>query len=325
MQLDPILELFYNSLPNKPYAADNPSSGIEIYSLKEAVKKRHFQFNTPFEFRWFAFDIDRATGYVDWIDRDVPIPNIIITNPSTHKNSGRAHLLYGLETPVIKKPIIKGTCYNKNARTTPIKFSKFITKAMTIKLDADRNYPALLCKNPLNKCWITKIGTSALYNMESLSIGLEYQKDTKKPSETINDSCYLFNMLKDWSYSEFRNCNYDEELFAKSCYKKADELTCNSYLSERRINSIINSVINWVTDNFTKEEFIEICRRRGKAGNIKSIQVRQDKKEKRNIEIVNYKINNPQTTYRELAQIFNVSLSTISSIPELKTEYEHFI
>jgi hypothetical protein len=325
MRIDPILECFYKSLHKKPYATNNPSSGMYIYNSDEAIKKKYIQFNTPFESRWLAFDIDRPTGYYDWIDCNVPPPNIIIINPDTHKNSGRTHLLYGLENPVVERPIIKGIRYNKNARIAPIKLAKFIRKAMAIKLDADRSYPAVLCKNPLNDYWITTIGNSSLYNMESLSIGFEFQKDIKKPININNDSCALFNWLKDWSYTEFRKCNYNEELFAISCYKQAEDFTSNLSMSKRKINSIVKSVIKWVTINFSQDDFIGFCRRRGKAGNIKSIQIRKAKKENRNVKIIEYKLKYPQTTYSELAHIFNVSLGTICSISELRSTYEYII
>jgi hypothetical protein len=106
------------------------------------------------------------------------------------------------------------------------------------------------------------------------------------------------------------------EFFVYFCtqYAQSRNAEFKNPLPSSEVISIGKSVGKWVSRHMSADGFKKWRENRAK----KSLEVRQATAEKRNAEIIAYKIKNPETSYRKLANIFNVSLKTIDRIQALK-------
>lgn len=268
-----ILNSFKNNLPQKPYCTDDLNFGLKIRPAETAITKRYLQYNKPTDLRWFVYDIDRPTAHFDWQDiAHCPAPNITVMN----KKNGHAHLLYGLEVPVHLQT---------TAKKNPIRFASAIDVSLIKTLQADEAYSELICKNPFNEFWDTKVWRNASYDLSELAdnLDLEKYKDARKrlPEVGLGRNCNLFDLTRFFAYREIRkpveNYLFDE------CYSEEDFINrCICYaqnhnefktpLPQREILSIGKSVGKWVYRNMSPAGFIEWAENRRK----KSIEVRQE-------------------------------------------------
>lgn len=282
MTSSPLLETFKNNLPQKPYCTDELTFGLKIRSAETAIKKRYLQYNKPTDLRWFVYDVDRPTAHFDWYDCKVPSPNITVMN----RQNGHAHLFYGLEVPVHTQT---------TAKKNPIRFASSIDVALIKSLEADEHFAELICKNPFNEFWDTKIWREASYDLAELadSLDLSVFKDQRKmlPEIGLGRNCNLFDSTRFYAYREIRkpvqNYLFDE------LYSESDFIDrCISYarhhnlfktpLPEKEILSIGKSVGKWVYRNMSPEGFFEWAESRRK----KSIEVRQEKSDEKKKEVL---------------------------------------
>ena len=311
-----VLDYFYDSLPQRLYCSDDLRAGLIVRNKKHARRKKYIQSNSPFYTSWLVFDVDRPTATTDRQDLNVPTPTITATS-----ERGHAHLFYRLETPVIKRE------YNLKARLGPIKYVAAVRNALTLKLKADQGYSCLVSKNPLNDFWKIMLWEEKPYTLGRLSehLDLNHTRSASKMIIGEGRNCTLFEKTSKWAYTEFRKCNYNNGYFAKICsdFAYGYNNTFLSPLPSSEVRAIVKSVMKFLSKNMNDVGFRIWCSTRGKAGNAKSIQIRQATAKKQNADIIKYKMKHPETTYAELARIFNVSVGKISSIPELKTIYEY--
>ena len=309
------LNYYYNSLPEFPYCTDDLSTGLKIRDKKTASKKRYLQHNSPFDLYWFCYDIDRPTANFDWQDLHAPSPTITATNPE----NGRAHLFYGLDLPVIRCE------YNPKVHKSPIRYAASVDVAMVNKLGADQAYAGLISKNPLHKHWITQVWRDELYTLGELADYVDLQpyrdKRVHLPPVGLGRNSTIFDVLRKWAYKEVRIGGYlNMDLFIDRCIQYAAGINQSfaAPLPYREVRAIGKSIGRWVFKKMDYESFIKWCRVRAVLGNKKSQEVRKKMAEERNARIIEYRQLFPNISYRDLAQIFNVSKSTIGSISELK-------
>jgi hypothetical protein len=296
-------------LPSKPYCTDELGS-LFIRPKETAVKRRYIQQNSPFDLHWLVYDVDRPASHYDWQDLYVPAPNITVTNLT----NGHSHLLYGLEVPVIK------CVENPKVHSKPLHFAASIDVALCLKLDADPGYVGLICKNPLHNSWHVSVWERALYDLPWIAdyLDLKPYRDRRKrlPPIGLGRNCTIFELTRRWAYKERRKANlYTCECYfieAVICYavKKNECFTVPLPYSE--IKATGKSVGRWTWRNMSPEGFSGWCSYRGKAGNIKSLEVRQAKSAERAKAIRAYKQEYPEMSNREIAKVFEVSHFTVN-------------
>jgi hypothetical protein len=277
-----LLETFRNNLPQKPYCTDELTFGLKIRPAETAIKKRYLQYNKPTDLRWFVYDVDRPTAHFDWYDCKAPSPNITVMN----RQNGHAHLFYGLEVPVYTQT---------TAKKNPIRFASSIDVALIKALEADEHFAELICKNPFNEFWETRVWREASYDLAELadSLDLSAYKDQRKrlPEIGLGRNCDLFDSTRFYAYREIRkpipNYLFDEfyleDDFVDRCISYArNHNLFNTPLPEREILSIGKSVGKWVYRNMSPEGFLEWAESRRK----KSIEVRQEQSDEKKNEVL---------------------------------------
>ena len=278
-----LLTTFKNNLPSKPYCTDELQFGLKIRGAETAIKKRYLQYNKPTDLRWFVYDVDRPTAHFDWTDVHAPAPNITVMNP----DNGHCHLLYGLEVPVYMQ---------MSAQKNPIRYAASIDVALTGVLQADQNYAKLICKNPLNPHWDTKIWRDSTYDLAELADNLDLSKYADKrlrlPEIGLGRNCDLFDSTRFYAYREIRkpvenylfDSMYSETDFVERCIFYAEKHNDFSIpLPIKECQTIGKSVGQWVYRNMSSQGFLEWAEKRRQ----KSIEVRSQRSDERRTEALN--------------------------------------
>jgi len=256
------LELFASHLPKKPYCSDDLRNGLIIRQAKQAIEKRYIQHNKPTEVAWLAFDCDYA-GAVDFLgDNHLPPPNIAVVSP----NSGRSHLLYGLEVPVHRTAV---------ARSKPLHLLAKIEHSLREGLMSDAGYTGLIVKNPFHESWNTYELKPLPYDMPELVEWLKLPNRLPKRAQAVGlgRNCTLFENLRHWSYREVLTYRLAANYDAFKAAVLAQAIAFNSFpdpLPQSEIRSTAISVAKWTWNHYTgrvsDEEFSATQSRRGKLG-----------------------------------------------------------
>lgn len=283
------LNLFRQKLPKKPYSTDFLHNGLQIRSVKTAMKRRYIQPNNPNSKLWLAHDIDRPTSPDELIhDRGLPPPNLFIQNPENQ----HAHVLYSLERPVHM---------NASSSKKAIKFCELINHGLLVAMDSDPGYSGLMIKNPLNPNWKTSTHSNESYSLEELAdyVSLDGLSDRCKPKgfeagrgRNVN----LFDRVRHWSYREFNKGQWQSfnawcaAVESKAFYYNSDEYfseeSKRGVLPKSEVRATAKSIAKWIWNTFDEHEFSSIQAARGR----KSGQSRREKaefKRKRAIQLLN--------------------------------------
>jgi len=276
------------------------------------------QCNSPHDLYWLVYDIDRPTATIDWQDLNAPTPTITATS-----ERGHAHLFYGLQVPVI-------TCLeNPKVHYKPFRYLAAVDVSLHEKLGADHSFSGLVPKNPLSGYWNVNIWEEEPYTLGRLAEHLDlnsrgYLDGRKKlPYLATGRNCTVFKYTSAWAYKEFRLRGWlSDEFFIYICRQKAKQLNYEFSLNgefqnplpDKEVDHIGKSVGKWVSSHFSLEGWYTWGDNRRK----KSIKVRQAKAENRNAQILEYAIQHPKATHKEIAELFNTSLSTIDHMKELR-------
>ena len=301
-----ILDFFAASLPEKPYCTNRLGSLI-IQEKAAALKNKYIQHNSPYECYWMVYDVDRPTAHFDWQELHAPPPNITAMN----KTNGHAHLFYGLHRPVLTAE------YNPKVHKSPIRYAASIDVAMTKKLEADPGYSKLISKNPLHDYWNVNTWKNDLYDLPLLAdyLDLEPYRDKRidLPAIGLGRNCELFKYTAKQAYKLYRSNKFlNNEFFWYSVenYARSYNMNFTPPLPLREVNSVVRSVIKWTAARHTQRGFAEIQRRRGLLSGLS----RSARAEERNERIFEYVELCPWVTYKELAQVFEVSIYTIEKL-----------
>lgn len=261
--LQPSLDLFYGTLPARPYCSNNPvREGLHRLSLADALDCLLIQPNTAKRVVCLCFDVDRPQAGIDWSDRCCPAPNLAVRNPE----NGHAHLIYLLEAPVAVSDV---------ARIKPVVFMAAIQEGLRRDLEADRGYSGLIVKNPFHKHWITQEWRSEPYSLEDLAclVNLPTPAEMRRRAKQVDyaglgRNCTVFEIVRQQSYRAVRDYwrPDGERLFYRAVLElvmQSNELDIGNPMQLGECKAIAKSVSRWTWSRFSPQEFREIQAARG--------------------------------------------------------------
>lgn len=300
------LELFIDNLPKKPYCTDNLEYGLMIRPKAIAITKKTIQHNKPAEIRWLVFDCDYVDALGKISSKNLPMPNIYISNPQ----NGHSHIFYGLTVPVVRTDA---------ARAAPLKYLAAIEYALCEALEADVGYSGLVAKNPLHKHWRTTVFVENSYELSQLAecLTLPIKIPKKAQVQGAGRNCTIFETVKLIAYANVLKFKIES---TKEAFDSFILGTCQSVnagfpvcLDIREVQGIAKSISRWTWRHYTKkwtdEKFSEIQARRGKAGGLKSGTTRASKNEEKRATALQMSLAGFKL--KEIAEALEVPLSTI--------------
>ena len=308
---DSQLDLFLDTLPNKPYCTDTLGS-LNILPKEIASTMRYIQPNVPWKKHWLVYDVDRPTASYDWYDNNSPPPNLVVTN----LKNGHAHLLYSLAVPVLQ------------AEESSLKAQRFLGAvdiALTRKLEADPGYAGLISKNPIHKHWFTRAYQEESYDLNWLADYLDMSDLTDRrrrlPDIASGRNVNLFNDLRRWAYRAYRKgwetpwLGFEYWLSDVAYQAQMLNLNFDDPLPLNEVHHTAKSVSKFCWEKLSPEGFREWQR----AMNKRSQAVRKGKAHEKWLVIQEALRANPGASYRELEQLTGMSKSTIY---DLRKQYD---
>lgn len=260
--LEKTLETYKTKLPLKPYYTDDYHFGKKIAGHNVALKARHIQPNSKTHIHYMLFDVDSSTSAIDWYDLDLPAPHLVVKNPK----NGHSHITYILDTSI--KADVAG-------RSKPFNYFADIELGLAVKLRADLSYNATLTKNPFNTDWQTFSFESEAYDLGYLNefvdkdLVTKYRQAQKAKEKNVGFStsrnCQLFEDLRNWAYKNFASTNFATELEWQANFFNSFD----SPLGSSELKTIINSVYNFITRNFSIERLNELKSNRARQSALK--------------------------------------------------------
>ena len=182
----PILQSFYDDLPNKPYCSDTKDY-CKVRPKATASKLPYIQANHPNIIKWLIIDIDsdfknKFIDYYDeklffrWHDRNLPMPTFIARN----KKNGHVQYFIKLTNPV---------SMFENSRSHPVTFLKNLQYALTVQYGGDLSFGGSLSKNPLDfKTWDIYLTGAGGYTLNELAEYIDFDDPINKPPKrSAND------------------------------------------------------------------------------------------------------------------------------------------
>lgn len=257
---------FCDAIPLKPYATNDLSLGIRIFSKKTALEKRYIQPSHSYYQNSLIFDIDRTASVADLVYsmHGVPFPNFITENPE----NGHSHFVY-----LLKEPIYKTAA----SRLKPIQYGAAVQRALSSLLDADICYSGFMTKNPINENWRLHTLKKTPYTLGDLASFLELDQKTIKHIPPLDEAaglgrnCYLFHNVRLWAYVEirkFRGNTYSAWLNCVTAYCTEKNAEFLAPLPYSEVKSVAKSIARfcWKNDSYCYSEFIDRQTRKGKLG-----------------------------------------------------------
>ena len=267
--------LFVNNwLPRYPMATNHWRDGVKIYRRNEALTMTHIELAPKAIQNWFVMDFDvpdaEAHMYTLLNKENIPAPNMNVVNPST----GHLHSWYLLEHPV--------------SGDKALKLRKDLTKKASIAWQADANYVNRFARNPFTHH--TEILHNETTSLRSLWDALNHVTLPERAKKNINLSevntegmkrnSTLFELLRVFTYSNFKAFRTNKEMFLMVVAEKAFELNLEYFhsnpLPNQEVEKTVYSIVNWTYKTFTAN-FSKTQKRR----NAKSVAVRQAKAEEK--------------------------------------------
>ena len=239
---------FYNTLPRKPYCADNYEDGITIRRRDYAVRYPHIQPNEPWIRHHIIIDCDytianQTTLAFVWEERNLPEPTYATITPGT----GTAHLIYLLDEPVYKN--------NKKQ----FQFYQDVNDILIELFNADPNYNYVYTKNPLHPRWKT-ITTDQTYTLAELKAYaptkpkadvIPFGKYTRRTRDEANAAlgrnCRMFEDTRILAY-QVVNSHDDFDTFHAAVREIADNHN-EGRLHPPEVRSTVKSIARWTWDN----------------------------------------------------------------------------
>lgn len=261
------LELYKSKLPPKPYHTNNYTFGKRVGSLKSALKSTYLQPNSLTHKYFIILDLDSDTSVLDWTDKGLPPPHLIVRN----LDNGRSHMTYILNTSV--KIDVSG-------RLKPLKYCSDVEHGLAVRVGADMNYNGLLTKNPFNSSAFKVLSfADQPYDLDYLNEFVDKelvkkQREAKK-KKNIEDgfasgrNCTLFDNLRVWAYNNWQH-HHPAEL-QSVIHEQAEQFNnFECQLGRREVDTIADSVYRFISRNFSMERLNELKSERAKQSRQKS-------------------------------------------------------
>lgn len=236
-------------LPNKPFASNNIKAGVRRYNRENALEKVFIETQPKTLKNFMVFDVDVEDAgmmikSLAWDDGAIPEPNIITTNLA----SSHAHVIYFLDG-VINSP--RAISYYDSVRTR-----------LQEKISGDTAYGSRIMRNPLKHA--TEYISDTEYKLSEIEAFVPdhipyIANDELQVAAGRNDA--LFISLRKFGYNAYRKANYDVNKFYELIEAQAYFLNASSFdtpLTDKEVNSIVNSVYRWITVKHSKEGFSKI-------------------------------------------------------------------
>lgn len=301
------VELFLETLPEKPYCSDNLAFGVSILPKHIARAKRYVQHNQPWAKAWMVYDVDRSTSIFDWSDCDAPPPNLTVTN----LENGHSHLLYHLETPVL---------LGVNASRKAMRYAAAIDVALTKKLGADPGYTGLLSKNPGHNHWFTQQIQTFSYDLgwleEYLDLGQMVDLRRKMPEIGLGRNVTLFDRLRSWAYREIRKVwkqpMFGYEFWLSDVSYRAQELNSDflTPLPPNEVAHTAKSVAKFCWDKLSPQGFVEWQKRQ----NLRSQAVRKASAMQKWDLVQKALTEHPHASNRDISRLLGIPRQTIDRL-----------
>lgn len=297
------LDHFVESLPKKTYCTDDYRIGKYLRPKALAIQKKFIQPNSPWNWNYLVFDVDRPEASLDWFDRGCPAPTLIAENPA----NGHAHLFYGLDTPVH---------IHDGARNKPLRYAGAISVALSKKLEADPAYQGYLSKNPLHAFWTVDVIDPALYSLGGLAEHLELEGlvDSRRslPETALGRNCTLFDTTRFYSYREIRKPQgwLCEDFFISAVTDYAASYNQDNFtvkLPYSEIKALGKSIGKWTYRNMSPEGF----RAWGEGRRAKSVRVRKAGSFEKAQMVKLYRETHPEASIRAIAEVFGYSTYSV--------------
>lgn len=237
------LDLFYKNLPNKPYCADEKGC-LQIRKKSTAVTKKYIQHNQPCMVHWLVYDCDYA-GVLEHIgQQQLPVPNLIATNPA----NGNSHIYYRLADAVCKSDL---------ARRKPLSLLAKIDFVLTDILEADRGYQGFISKNLLSPHWIVQEIHKEPWKLGDFLEWFDIPTRLPKRAQTqgLGRNCTMFEKARFWAYSKVLSyrltSNRSKFYEAVLAYCENINQGFPSPLNHSEVRSTAKSVALWTWRNYT--------------------------------------------------------------------------
>lgn len=267
LKLENTLEIYKSKLPKKPYHTNNYSFGKQVAPVSSAIKSIYLQPNSLTHKYFMIFDLDSEMSVLDWSDKGLPAPHLIVRN----LDNGRSHLTYILNTSV--KTDVRGLL-------KPIKYCSDVEHGLAVRIGADMNYNGLLTKNPFNTS-VFKVFSfqdepyDLDYLNEFVDKDLVRQQREAKKKKNVEDgfasgrNCTLFETLRLWAYSNWHRF-HQAELHAEILDQAMMFNTFECPLGMNEVRTIADSVYRFIIQHFSIERLNELKSERARASRAKS-------------------------------------------------------
>jgi hypothetical protein len=278
-EASPLLQHFFEYLPEKPYCTD--ALGVLYIRPKGyAIRKAYLQPNPITRAYWLVFDLDNQREPRYWEDEPhSPPPNLTVIN----RSNGHEHVYYLIDPAVYTL---------RQARRKPLELAADVDRGLTRLLDADPGYGKLIAKNPFHERWIGVVWHEHAYGLTELLdwIPDRFLKGKRKHREEIGlgRNCTVFETIREYAYKEWRRLKFkDYEGLFGAVRERALELNADfiAPMTEREVLGIVRSVTKWTARHLTAEGFSGWCSQRGRQGNLKSQVVRKNRSAERGAEV----------------------------------------
>lgn len=258
----PVLQVFFDDLPVKPYCA--PCKGVCYVNPKAlAIKEHYIQPNHPAVIKWLCFDIDDPNALFAYYDKNLPRPQIIIVNPE----NGHAHVCYRLKEAV---------GLTGESRSKPIHFMRAVYHSLRRALGADAGYVGNLIKNPFARdMWNTYITGAKDYTITELADLTDLEEVPVANDEVFGRNISLFDHTRHKAYLIAEHHSYDSLLKELIDIATVYNATFDVSLFGNEVYGVCKSITKFCkSPNFNtgkvSEAHREVQRMRGRVGGKKS-------------------------------------------------------
>lgn len=237
------LELFAEHLPHKPYCSDE-KGWLQVRQKATAIGKKYIQHNQPSLCHWLVYDYDKAGALEHIGQQQLPVPNIVATNPA----NGNSHLFYRLADPV---------CTSELAHQKPLHLLAKIDYVMCEKLEADAGYQGFISKNVLHKHWLVQEVNKHPWNLADFLEWIDLPKRLPKRAKTqgLGRNCTLFEECRQWAYRQVLNYRLtgNKAGFASAVLKHSEAINEGfpTPLNFAEVKATAKSIANWTWKHYT--------------------------------------------------------------------------
>lgn len=245
IKTDHELNIFNSLLMNKVKVSNKDYYQI-IRPKNQASQYSHIQYNHLSGSNYIAIDIDN--DIFNTLEETNLKPNIVVANSSNNK----AHCFFRLNSFV-------GT--TENSRMKPQKALRLLTHSMNNDLDGDKGFNGMQAKNPLHDDFRVFSYSSKAYDFDELFDNIPDKHiyiykpeiiETKEAVESPGRNCYLFEVIRFFSYKLKWKCSDYDQFFNQVqdfAIRANDNLT--DPIGYREISSIVKSISNFTWSKYT--------------------------------------------------------------------------